>query len=93
MANSFTPIQIDFFEGDPFDNPNLLIDNIPKAINKNNKNKKNKKNKKKKKPRKLFRKYSTILDNPRKKGHYLIKCTLRRIRIIDKIMGGGDADQ
>ena len=92
MANSFTPIQIDFFEGDPFDNSSLLIDNIPKATNKNNKDKKSKKNKKKKKPKKLFRKYSTILNNPRKKGHYLIKRILRRIRIIDKIIGGGDAD-
>ena len=71
MANSFAPIQIDFFEGDPLDNPNLLIDNISKATKKNKKNKK-----KKKKFRKLFRKYSIILNNPKKKGYYLVKRAL-----------------
>ena len=66
MADSFIPVQVDFFDGNLLNDPNLLVDNLKKN-----------KNGKKKKLRKLFLKYIIILNNIRIRGYYLVGRVLR----------------
>ena len=71
-TNSFTPVHINYFNGDNLNNLSPLIEN-PRKL------RKLKKLKKPKKLRKLFYKYSIVLDNPIERGSFLVRRALYKV--------------